>query len=534
MRKTNIVYEEEIFYIEERLFSKEWLYEEYIIKERKALELSKEMGVDKNLFFQICKFYGISKQEDLKIRRTEDGFVIKKKETSFQSLQEYYRTHTVEETREYFKISARQWDTIVSWKVLSKTWEEKIKLREETMLQKYGTPYSLRVPNMKEKKDETCLQHWGDKNPTASKIWQDKQKEKKGVAFAHLAHINNREIWEDDILFTKHLQEKKWTSIELGHFFNVDPTTVRERVHNLGLDDAVKWRGGQSQYEDEIYEVLLNEFHLEKTDIKRHARSAIFSDKNDHRELDFYLPKLKLGIEFNGDYWHSDAVEKYQDHKGRSRHHQKKSLDAEKMGIFVFHIFEHEWVNPVVKENIKNRLKSLLFLDTTNKIPARKCALKVVSKDEKKLFFNENHIQGNDRSSLVLGLYYNEELVSCMSFVKPKTKYTWELSRFCSKHFTVVQGGASKLFSFFLKNYAQKGDIIVSYNDITKTKGTLYQTLGFQLKSINPPNYIWMNFKTKDIRTRYQEQKGGEVERMHSQGYHRICDCGTKTWVYNA
>lgn len=78
MRKTNIVYEEEIFYIEERLFSKEWLYEEYIIKERKALELSKEMGVDKNLFFQICKFYGISKQEDLKIRRTEDGFVIKK------------------------------------------------------------------------------------------------------------------------------------------------------------------------------------------------------------------------------------------------------------------------------------------------------------------------------------------------------------------------------------------------------------------------------------------------------------------------
>lgn len=534
MRKINIVYEKENFYIEGRFFSKEWLYEEYIIKKRKASELSKEMGINRDLFFQICKFYDLSKQKESKIYRTGEGFVIKKKEITFQSLQEYYQTHTVEETREHFKISARQWDVIVSWKVLSKTWGEKVKLREETMLQKYGAPYSLRVPDIKEKKEKTCIQHWGDKNPTASKIWQNQQKEKNGVAFAHLIHINNREIWEDNLLFTKHLQERKWTSIELGRFFNVDPATVREKIHDLNLDDAVKWKGGQSRYEDEIYKVLLNEFHLKKEDIERHARSAVFPDKNDHRELDFYLPKLKLGIEFNGDYWHSDAVEKYQDHKGRSKYHQKKSLDAEKVGIFIFHIFEYEWVNPIVKENIKNRLKNLLFLDTANKIAARKCIIKVVPKSEKKLFFNENHIQGNDRSSLALGLYYNEELVSCMSFVKPKTKYTWELSRFCSKHFTIVQGGASKLFSFFLKNYTQKGDIIVSYNDITKTKGTLYQTLGFQLKSINPPNYIWMNFRTKDIRTRYQEQKGGEAERMHSQGYHRICDCGTKTWVYNA
>lgn len=119
-----------------------------------------------------------------------------------------------------------------------------------------------------------------------------------------------------------------------------------------------------------------------------------------------------------------------------------------------------------------------------------------------------------------------------MTFTKPKNKqYTWELSRFCNKHDCIVQGGASKLFKYAISNM-NSGDTIVSYNDITKTSGKIYKTLDFSCTSINSPNYIWMNFTTGDIRTRYQEQAAGEVERMHNLGYHRICDCGTKTWLY--
>lgn len=73
---------------------------------------------------------------------------------------------------------------------------------------------------------------------------------------------------------------------------------------------------------------------------------------------------------------------------------------------------------------------------------------------------------------------------------------------------------------------------MVSYNDITKTTGRVYPLLGFEMVSVNAPNYIWMNFSTGDIRSRYQEQAAGETARMHDAGYHRVCDCGTKTWVY--
>lgn len=105
------------------------------------------------------------------------------------------------------------------------------------------------------------------------------------------------------------------------------------------------------------------------------------------------------------------------------------------------------------------------------------------------------------------------------------------MSRFCNLHGYCVRGGASKLFKYFV-DQLKAGDTISSYNDITKTKGDIYKILGFQCVSINQPNYVWINFNTSDIRTRYQEQTAGEVKRMHDAGYHRICDCGTKTWVY--
>ena len=88
------------------------------------------------------------------------------------------------------------------------------------------------------------------------------------------------------------------------------------------------------------------------------------------------------------------------------------------------------------------------------------------------------------------------------------------------------------ILKYFVLHYTQDGQKIVSYNDISKTKGNLYEKLGFQFISINPPNYIWINFNTRDIKTRYQVQQANEKQIMTEKGYYTICDCGTKTWVY--
>lgn len=262
------------------------------------------------------------------------------------------------------------------------------------------------------------------------------------------------------------------------------------RAAELDVRELLKAQGGFSHYEDEICEMLINDIGIPKAEIKKHVRSGIFDDK---REIDIYLPKYKVGIEFNGNYFHSDLQEKNSDHNGRSRYHQKKSLDALQKGVFIFHIFEYEWNNLTEKEKIKNRLSSIL-IKNKRKIAGRKCEVKYITKEQKKVFLDDNHIQGNDHCSQQIGLFLEEELVACMTFVKPKSrKYTWELSRFCSKKGTTVQGGASKLLQFFTRTL-QPGDTISSYNDITKTSGHIYEVLGFKCTSVNPPNYIWMNF----------------------------------------
>ena len=435
---------------------------------------------------------------------------------------------------------------------ISKSSDQRYELIRQNTISKYGVTSTLQLDEVKEKSRETCLKKYGVENPMKTEEIQAKVKKtvqekyhvenyaqteeyrkktvrtnlKKYGAQSHMQkEMTHLKVWnEKDKMqdFLSSLSAKPSAS-ELKRFFNLaDRTVIYEKIHKWQLEDKVSLNPPRSYYEDEIVSLLKD---LGIKNIIRNDREVL-----DGKEIDVYVPDSKIGIEFNGDYWHSDIF--YGDHGGRSTAAQKKSLNAEKKGVFLFTIFEREWNDPVVKKSIEDRLRSIFVLNE-NKVPARKCVFSEVSPLERSEFLNENHIQGNSGAKIGYGLRYNGELVACMTFSRPKSgKYTWELTRYCTKHGITVQGGASKLFKEFIKRNLSVGDTVSSYNDITKTKGDLYRILGFELTSINSPNYVWINFTTKDVRTRYQEQEAGEVERMHSLGYHRVCDCGTKTWVY--
>jgi len=55
------------------------------------------------------------------------------------------------------------------------------------------------------------------------------------------------------------------------------------------------------------------------------------------QEIDIYLPDYKLGIEYNGLYWHSTRFieDKY--------YHYNKVKLAQEKNIRLLHIWEHEW-----------------------------------------------------------------------------------------------------------------------------------------------------------------------------------------------
>jgi len=253
------------------------------------------------------------------------------------------------------------------------------------------------------------------------------------------------------------------------------------------------------------------------------------------KELDIYIPSHKLAIEFNGLYWHS---EKYVD----SDYHLNKTELCEKQSIQLIHIFEDEWMYK--QDIVKSRIKNLLGL-SDNKIYGRKCIIKEVSPKESKEFLHNNHIQGNVNSKIKLGLYYNNELVSIMTFGglrksmgSVNTDDHYELLRFCNKLNTNVIGGADKLLKYFINNYKPKQ--ITSYADRRWSIGGLYEKLGFKFIYDSKPSYWYIKGLNREYRFKYRKDmlvKEGfdknktEHEIMLERGIYRIYDCGSKKYI---
>jgi hypothetical protein len=183
---------------------------------------------------------------------------------------------------------------------------------------------------------------------------------------------------------------------------------------------------------------------------------------------------------------------------------------------------------------------------TKNKIYGRKCVIKNVTLKESALFLEKNHIQGVVNTSIRIGLYYNEELVSLMCFNKPRlgigTTYDgYELSRFCNKLNTNVIGGADKLLKYCIKTYQPKE--ILSYADKRWSQGDLYEKLGFIKSHVNKPNYYYVIGKNRKHRFGFRKEilrKQGfdtknktEHEIMMERKIYRIYDCGTITYKLN-
>jgi very-short-patch-repair endonuclease len=204
-------------------------------------------------------------------------------------------------------------------------------------------------------------------------------------------------------------------------------------------------------------------------------------------ELDVYLPDLKLAFEFNGLYWHSEIYKE-------NNYHLNKTEECEKQGIKLIHIFEDQWMYK--KDIVKSRILNLLC--KSEKIFARKCEIKEIYDNKQiKYFLEKNHLQGFVGSKIKLGLFFNGELVSLMTFGSFRKSMgtnsienSYEMLRFCNKLNINVIGGASKLFNYFVKNY--KPIEVISYADRNWSNGNLYEKLGFKLSHKTQPNYYYI------------------------------------------
>jgi hypothetical protein len=299
------------------------------------------------------------------------------------------------------------------------------------------------------------------------------------------------------------------------------------RDHLLGMgcwECSVENREKTSSYEKHIIEFI----NSVDPKIKIHPSYSI-----NRKEIDIYLPDFKLGIEFNGNYWHSHLRKK-------TNYHKEKSKYFKELDINIFHIWEHAWINknPIIKSMIINKLNL-----TPNKIYARKCIIKEINSKTYRNFTEQNHIQGFAPSKIKLGLFYDNILVGCMGLGKLRTNLGnkikppdhYELIRYCNLLNYNIIGGASKLLKYFEREYNPK--LLISYADNDYSTGHLYETLNFQKIELSKTSYVYYNHKTHQVENRFKYRKSEliklnyskdqtEFEITHQLGLYRLHNSG--------
>jgi len=419
----------------------------------------------------------------------------------------------------------------------NKSNEENIKIlekRKNTCLKKYNNEYAISSTEVRNKILNIFNEKFGGNTPFSNK--DVKNKALKSYKNKHIKYIQ-KNIINFQCEYISHI-DKGNSNIEYSLLckrtnkkFNIGYSNLRNRIlSNLEISPYFRPIYGKSEMEVDLLN-LIKTFYNET--ILSNTKKIISP-----LELDIYVPELKLAFEFNGLYWHSEINKE-------NNYHLNKTELCEQNGIQLIHILEDDWIykQEIIKSMILNKLGK-----TSNKIFGRKTEIKEVT-DNKLImeFLETNHIQGFVGSKVKIGLFYENELVSLMTFgnrriamgKKSTNEGEYELLRFCNKLNTNVIGGASKLFKYFIKNYNPTE--ITTYADRSISQGKLYNTLGFTFVDKTVPNYYYIidgirdhrfNFrKDKLIKDGYDSTKT-EHEIMLERKIFRIYDSGNLKFIY--
>ena len=452
--------------------------------------------------------------------------------------------------------------------------------KNNTMMQRYGVTHALQIRDFKEKaaktlmdnhgtsqlylanidkKRQTNLERYGAFTPLESETIKDKTKQSlvktHGVEYPFLSSTIQNDIQQqwvqktgkksfardsDEIskqnseqlknklgekyefvanqeLFIKTL--RTMSRIEMANFVGCSDSLIDKRIAEW---DLTEFQDTPSHYETVISK-FLNDIGIEYQENNR----KIIPPK----EIDWWIPSHKMGIEFCGLRWHGEAV-------GRGeKYHADKLQQMNEQGYSLITIFQDEWDKKslIIKSIISNKLN----IGSDTKIMARKTTIVILKNHEYSKFMNDNHIQGSSSGDKMrIGLVFENNLVAAMG-LRVHKKYGWEVSRHANLINNVVVGGFGKMFSFFLKTFDPKQ--VLSYADLRYFTGESLKNNGFDLIGKTKPGYSYskgvnrshrLNHSKKSLVKKGHDPLKTESQIMKELGWDVIWDCGHAIWLW--
>jgi len=399
-----------------------------------------------------------------------------------------------------------------------------------TNLEKYGFRRPTESQEIKEKIVNTFIENFGVDNPNKLQFIRDKIKE------TNLEKYNSEFYSQSDVY--KNIVKERKISL-LSDKYSMEIKDIENGIITLKCEKCCE------EFEAN-YQLLYNRFLFGKTlctncnpvdslsDSEIQLRNfikdnyegeIITNDRNIIKpyELDIFLPEFKIAIEFNGLFWHSELYRE-------SDYHLMKTKMCEKLGIQLIHVFEDDWLykQDIVKSII------LIKLGVLNKIYARECVVKeIVDKKIVREFLDLNHIHGYNCADINIGLFYNENLVSVVSFRNSKND-EYEMFRFCNKINYNIVGGIEKMLNYFTDLYNFKK--IINYVDRSYFNIDNFLKIGFKLDGTKKPNYFYIVNGKREIHYNYRkkvlikqgfDKNKSEQEIMKERKIYRIYNSGS-------
>lgn len=431
--------------------------------------------------------------------------------------------------------------------------EVNVKSMKNHYLEKYGVDHLFKTEEFKKRFKKSSLEKYGFDNPGKSKEIKEKIKKTNLERFGSTTWLGNKEnskkiaesISKRNAELRDKLIKKFNIPIDILEFKNSSNVRIKCRVctditeisHSHFQKNIKIGRNPCLTCNPPLY--LESKGELDLHNFIKENYSGRIEKKNrkilEGKEIDIFLPDLKIGFEFNGIYYHSEIF------KTKEEVMEKKDI-CENIGINLITVWEDDW--EYKKDIVKSRI--LNVLNKSRKIYARKCEIREVGASEERRFLEQNHIQGWCPSSIKIGLYFRSELVSIMTFGsyrialgKKSKEGEYELLRFCNSLNITVIGGASKIFKEFIKKFRPVR--ILSYQNNSWNTGNLYLNLGFKKTGLTPQNYYWCKGNVRFNRYNFRKDKLikegfnpnlTENDIMIERGYYKSWDMGNVKWEY--
>lgn len=253
---------------------------------------------------------------------------------------------------------------------------------------------------------------------------------------------------------------------------------------------------------------------------------------DDGRTYDMFIPEKNIAIEYNGLYYHSDAVREDVDF------HFNKCADCLQVGIELIQVWEDDYL--LKRDIVLNTLRERLGVADKKAVDGNECNLYLVDSEESGEFLNKYCLKGAVLGTASIGLYTPEdELVSLIVIDYRKEKQELFLKRFVTS--CNVLNSLNIFLECLKEEYPDaKGITVITSN--SETFGDIYKSSGFVTKEFIKPDFMYLYNNKREHKLRFSKERFmsdpnlfyeegmTESELAYVNGIPRVYDAGKIRW----